>query len=156
MASVTPQTVDAPDRYAFQYAVLRAVPRVDRGEFINIGIILYCQRLELLRAAVAVDEVRLRSLDPEIDIEAVQIAALATVSACHHPVGSARENTGLATRFGMLVAPRSTVVQPSPVHAGVTTDPEQTLVDLMSRLVGPTRSVSMDAVSFDLTDRSPD
>ncbi|HET9647709.1 MAG TPA: DUF3037 domain-containing protein [Microlunatus sp.] len=136
----------SPPRYAFQYAVLRAVPRIDRGEFINIGIVLYCQQLDLLRAAVAVDEVRLRALDPEVDLEAVQTAALATVAGCHQPVGSARENTGLATRFGMLVAPRSTVVQPSPVHAGVSTDPEQTLVDLMSRLVGPTRSVSNDAL----------
>ena len=132
-------------RYAFQYAILRAVPRVDRGEFVNIGVILYCQQLDLLRAAVAVDEVRLRALDPEVDLEAVRTAALATVEASHHGVvGSARENTGLATRFGMLVAPRSTVVQPSPVHAGVSTDPERTLVDLMSRMVGPTRSVSND------------
>lgn len=136
-------------RHAFQYAVLRAVPRVDRGEFVNIGVIVYCQALEMLRAAVVVDEVRLRALDPEVDIEAVRMAAQATVEACHHPVGSARENSGLATRFGMLVAPRSTVVQPSPVHAGVTNDPEQTLVDLMSRLVGPTRSVSMETVIVD-------
>lgn len=133
-------------RHAFQYAVLRAVPRVDRGEFVNIGVILYCQELEALRAAVAVDEVRLRALDAEVDLEAVRTAALGTVEACHRPVGSARENTGLANRFGMLVAPRSTVVQPSPVHAGLTADPEQTLVDLMSRLVGPSRSVSNDAV----------
>ncbi len=133
MAAVT-----ANSTFAFQYAVLRAVPRVDRGEFINVGVILYCQELEVLRAAVAVDEVRLRALDPEVDLEAVRTAALASVQACHQPVGTARESTGLATRFGMLVAPRSTVVQPSPVHAGVTTDPEQTLVDLMSRLVGPT------------------
>ena len=61
------------------------------------------------------------------------------VDACRHPVGSARENNGLATRFGMLTAPRSTVVQPSPVHAGVTHNPERTLVDLMSRLLGPPR-----------------
>jgi Protein of unknown function (DUF3037) len=136
-------------RYAFQYAVLRAVPRVDRGEFINIGVIVYCQDLQVLRAAVAIDEVRLRALDPEVDLEAVQTAAYAIPSACLRPVGSARENTGLATLFGMLVAPRSTVVQPSPVHAGLTTDPEQTLVELMSRLVGPNRSVSSETVSVD-------
>ena len=135
------------NRNAFQYAVLRAVPRVDRGEFVNIGVILYCQELGVLRAAVTVDQVRLRALDPEVDLEAVRTAALGIVEACHHPVGSARENTGLATRFGMLVAPRSTVVQPSPVHAGLTSDPEQTLVDLMSRLVGPSRSVSNDAIA---------
>jgi hypothetical protein len=130
-------------RFAFQYAVLRAVPRVDRGEFVNIGVILYCQQLDLLRAAVAVDEVRLRALDPEVDLEAVRIAASAIADACRQPAGSARENAGLATRFGMLTAPRSTVVQPSPIHAGVTNNPERTLVDLMSRLVGPPRSVSL-------------
>jgi hypothetical protein len=124
-------------RFAFQYAVLRAVPRVDRGEFINIGVILYCQDLELLRAAVTVDEVRLRSLDSEVDLDAIRVAAEAVVQACYSPVGSARENTGLAALFGMLTAPRSTVVQPSPVHAGVSEDPDRTLQDLMSRLVAP-------------------
>ena len=124
-------------REAFQYAVLRAVPRVDRGEFINVGVILYCQAMDFLRAAVTVDDVRLRALAADVDTAAVRIAAEAVALACQEPVGNARENTGLATRFGMLTAPRSTVVQPSPVHAGVTHDPERTLVDLMSRLVGP-------------------
>ncbi|HEY5978919.1 MAG TPA: DUF3037 domain-containing protein [Microlunatus sp.] len=126
-------------REAFQYAVLRAVPRVDRGEFVNIGVILYCQAMDFLRAGVAVDDVRLRVLASDVDVDAVRIAADAVARACHEPIGTARENTGLATRFGMLTAPRSTVVQPSPVHAGVTHNPERTLVDLMSRLVGPAR-----------------
>jgi Protein of unknown function (DUF3037) len=119
----------------FQYAVLRAVPRVDRGEFVNIGVIMYCQQADFLRARVIVDQVRLRGLDPEIDLESVQNAARAVVAACEAAAGSARENDGLAARFGMLTAPRSTVVQPSPVHAGVTDDPERTLADLMSKLV---------------------
>lgn len=122
-------------RVAFQYAVLRAVPRVDRGEFINVGVILYCQASDFLRAAVAVDGTRLRALSAEVDVDAVRFAAEAIARACDEPVGSARENTGLATRFGMLTAPKSSVVQPSPVHAGVTSDPEQTLADLMIRLV---------------------
>ena len=127
-------------RFAFQYAVLRAVPRVDRGEFVNIGVILYCQELDLLRAAAAVDDVRLRALAGDVDVEAVRTAADAVLAACRAPVGSARENAGLATRFGMLTAPRSTVVQPSPVHAGVTAHPEQTLAELMDKLVGPPRT----------------
>jgi Protein of unknown function (DUF3037) len=131
VAAVTPR------REAFQYAVLRAVPRVDRGEFVNVGVIVYCQAMDYLRAAVAVDDVRLRALAADVDVDAVRVAAEAVVAACHEPVGSARENTGLATRFGMLTAPRSTVVQPSPVHAGVTHHPAQTLADLMTRLVGP-------------------
>lgn len=124
-------------RFAFTYAVLRAVPRVDRGEFINVGIVMYCQELDFLHAAVAVDDVRLRALAHDVDLEAVRVAAEAVVDACRDPVGTARENDGLATRFGMLTAPRSTVLQPSPVHAGVTDNPERTLAGLMGRLVAP-------------------
>jgi hypothetical protein len=119
----------------FQYAVLRAVPRVDRGEFVNIGIIVYCQALDYLVAAVQVDDVRLRALTPDVDLDAVRSSAEAVVLACRAEVGSARENLGLATRFGMLTAPRSTVVQPSPVHAGVTDDPGRTLERLLGKLV---------------------
>jgi hypothetical protein len=126
-------------RHAFQYATLRAVPRVDRGEFINVGVILYCQGLDYLRAAVEVDAVRLRALDADVDLDAVQTSAQAVLEACLDPVGSARENTGLATRFGILTAPRSTVVQPSPVHAGVTVDPDATLGELLTKLVGAAR-----------------
>jgi hypothetical protein len=121
--------------FPFQYAVLRAVPRVDRGEFINIGVILYCQALDYLHAEVAVDDMRLRALAADVDLEAVRAAAEAVAAACREPVGQARENGGLAYRFGILTAPRSTVVQPSPVHAGITPNPEQTLAELMRRLV---------------------
>ena len=124
--------------YPFQYAVLRAVPRVDRGEFVNIGVIMYCQQADFLRAQIILDDARLRGLDPEVDIESVQLAAEAIVAACEDAAGSARENEGLAVRFGMLTAPRSTVVQPSPIHAGVTRDPERTLAELVAKLVGPT------------------
>lgn len=127
-------------RHAFQYAVLRAVPRIDRGEFVNVGVVLYCQALDYLRAAVVMDPVRLRALDAEVDLDAVQTSADAVVLACRVPEGTARENTGLAHTFGRLTAPRSTVVQPSPVHAGVTEDPAETLVGLVTRLVAPPRS----------------
>ena len=124
-------------RHAFQYATLRAVPRVERGEFVNVGVILYCQALDFLRAAVSVEPNRLRALAADVDVDAVRTSAQAVVDACSEPVGSARENTGLATRFGILTAPRSTVVQPSPVHAGVTLQPEDTLTQLVAKLVGP-------------------
>ncbi len=123
--------------YPFQYAVLRAVPRVDRGEFVNIGVIMYCQQADFLRARTSIDEARLRGLDPEVDLESVRTAAQAVVAACEDAAGSARENDGLAVRFGMLTAPRSTVVQPSPIHAGVTHDPAQSLDELLSKLVLP-------------------
>ena len=124
---------------AFQYAVLRAVPRIDRGEFVNIGVIMYCQQAEFLRCAVSVDAGRLRALDPGVDLAAVRTAADAVVAGGLREGGSARLNDGLATRFGMLTAPRSTVVQPSPIHAGVTTDPERTLHGLLTKLVEPSR-----------------
>lgn len=122
-------------RHAFQYAVIRAVPRVERGEFVNVGVILYCQHHDFLRACVTVDADRLVALAPDVDVESVRLSAEAVVEGCSAMVGTARENTGLATRFGVLTAPRSTVVQPSPVHAGVTMDPEQSLVHLMTKLV---------------------
>ncbi len=124
---------------AFQYAVVRAVPRIDRGEMINIGVIMYCQQADFLRASMIVDDVRLRALDADVDLEAVQTAAQAIVEVCGENHGSARENDGLATRFGMVTAPRSTVVQPSSIHAGVTRNPQRTLVDLLTRLVAPAR-----------------
>ena len=123
--------------HAFQYAVLRAVPRIERGEFINVGVILYCQALDYLHASVVVDDVRLRALAEEVDLDAVRTSAEAVVEACRRPAGTARENTGLAYTFGQLTAPRSTVVQPSPVHAGVTSDPAQTLAALLGKLVAP-------------------
>ncbi|HET9872948.1 MAG TPA: DUF3037 domain-containing protein [Propionibacteriaceae bacterium] len=129
MAAVT------TNRQAFQYAVLRAVPRIERGEFVNIGVILYCQALDFLAASVTVDAARLQALAPDVDLDAVRSSAEAVVLACREEVGTARQNTGLATRFGILTAPRSTVVQPSPVHAGVTADPERTLQTLVARLV---------------------
>ena len=127
----------AVTEHAFQYAVLRAVPRVDRGEFINVGVILYCQSLDFLQAAVVLDDVRLRALAADVDLDAVRASADAVVQACREQVGSARANTGLATRFGMLTAPRSTVIQPSPVHAGVTRNPMHTLASLLTKLVAP-------------------
>ena len=119
----------------FQYAVLRAVPRVERGEFVNVGVILYCQQHEFLAAALALDEHRLTALAPDLDLTALRQAAESVERACREPVGHARENTGLATLFGMLVAPRSTVLQPSPVHAGIATDPRASLDQLLTRLV---------------------
>ena len=124
-------------QFAFQYAVLRAVPRIDRGEFVNIGVIMYCQAAGFLRASVIINDDRLRALDVDVDLDAVRTAAQAIVEACDQQAGSARSNDGLAHRFGMLTAPRSTVVQPSPVHAGVTNNPGQTLSELMTKLVGP-------------------
>lgn len=123
--------------YPYSYATLRAVPRVERGEFVNVGVIVYCQDLDYLGARAAVVPARILALDPDANVELITQATDAVVAACEQPVGSYRENTGLVTRFGMLTAPRSTVVQPSPVHTGMTADPAVTLDQLLRLLVSP-------------------
>lgn len=124
-------------RYPYSYALLRAVPRIERGECVNVGVIVYCQQLDFLRAATHIDAERIRALDQGADVESITKAAEAVVAACEQPVGSARENSGLITRFGILTAPRSTVLQPSSVHLGLTADPADTLDQLLRRLVLP-------------------
>ncbi len=122
----------------FEYAVLRVVPRVERGEFINAGVVLYCQADSFLDARVHLDSDRLMALDPGTDLEAVRahLEALRSVCAGGPEAGSVGR-LPLGERFGWLVAPRSTVVQPSPVHTGLTDDPEAELERLLSRMVLP-------------------
>jgi hypothetical protein len=126
--------VSAP--MGFQYAVLRCVPRVDREEFANVGVVLYCQQVDFLDAACHVDRERLAVLAPGLDLDGV-CSALATVEAVCRGAESAGAagRTPLNTRFGFLSAPRSTVVQPGPIHGGLTTDPARELDHLLDRLV---------------------
>jgi Protein of unknown function (DUF3037) len=122
----------------FEYAVLRVVPRVERGEFINAGVVLYCQADGFLGARVHLDADRLMALDPGVDLEAVQAHLEAVRSVCAGgPEAGSVGRLPLGERFGWLVAPRSTVVQPSPVHTGLTDDPEAELERLLSRMVLP-------------------
>jgi hypothetical protein len=120
----------------FQYVVLRCVPRVDREEFVNVGVVLYCQQAGFLEARCQVDRGRLEALAPELDVDAV-CSALATVEAvCRGDESAgAAGRTPLGTRFGFVSAPRSTVVQPGPIHGGLTTDPDRQLDHLLDRLV---------------------
>lgn len=117
----------------FEYAVLQAVPRVERGECVNVGVVLYSQDLEFLDALTHVDEARLRALDPQVDVEAVRASLDAVCRACagEGPAG----RTPLRQRFGWLTAPRSTVVRPGPIHTGKTGDPAAELVRLHELLV---------------------
>lgn len=125
-----------PEHVAFEYAVLRAVPRVDRGEFVNVGVLLYCQRRDFLDATVRVSPDRLRGLDPQVDVEGVEDALTALRTGCRAKLPtSAREGGGLGSVFRWLTAPRSTVVQPGPVHTGLTDDPAAELRRLFDRLV---------------------
>ncbi|MCW2852379.1 MAG: hypothetical protein JWM84_2043 [Nocardioides sp.] len=124
-------------RLAYQYVVLRCVPRVDREEFLNVGVVVYCQAADYLAAAWNADRERLLALDPRLDVDQV-CDALAYVDAiCAGDTrggGAALQPRG--QRFGFLKAPKSTVLQPGPVHGGVTTDPPRQLERLLSQLVG--------------------
>jgi len=121
----------------YQYVVLRCVPRADREEFLNVGVVLYCQERQFLAARWHCDADRLRSLDARLDVDAV-CEALAFVDGvtAGDARGGAAATKDLGTRFGFLKAPRSTVLQPGPVHGGLTTDPARELDRLLERLVG--------------------
>ena len=120
----------------YQYVVLRCVPRVEREEFLNVGVVLYCQASDYLDVRWSVDRERLRALYPGLDLDQVceALAFVEGVCAGDRRGGSAAEQP-IGTRFGFLVAPRSTVLQPGPVHGGVTTDPAAELDRLLARLV---------------------
>lgn len=123
-------------RMGFQYVVLRCVPRVDREEFVNVGVVLYCQDARFLGARCHVNAARLSALDPGVDVAAVGSALHAIEAVCRGDE-SAGEAGGapMGTRFGFVKAPRSTVVQPGPVHGGTTDDPARQLDHLLDRLV---------------------
>jgi len=121
----------------FEYALLRVVPRVERGELINAGVVLYCRARSWTAALTHLDEDRLRALDPAADVAGVHAALRAVEGLCRggDDAGQAAGD-GAGRRFRWIVAPRSTVVQPGPVHTGLTTDPEaeaRRLLDLLVR-----------------------
>jgi Protein of unknown function (DUF3037) len=120
----------------FEYALLRVVPRVERGEFVNAGVVLYSQEKRFLGAAIDLDPERLRVLDPRLDPDIVRAHLEAARRVCAGGPGAGP--IGLlppVQRFGWLVAPRSTVVQPGPVHTGLAEDPQQALDHLLRTMV---------------------
>ncbi len=120
-------------RVPFDYALLRAVPRVERGEQVNVAVVLFCKSADFLGLSSAVDADRLRALDPAVDVDAVREAVEALRRTCAGE-GPARTES-LGQRFRWLTAPRSTVVQPGAVHVGLTTDPAAELDRLLTALV---------------------
>ena len=120
----------------YQYVVLRVVPRVDREEFVNVGVVLYAQAADLLQVRTHVDPARLRAFAPGVDVGAVResLAAIEAVCRGDRTRGLPHLDT-LGRRFGWVSSPRSTVVQPEPVHGGLCEDPESTLDGLAGRLV---------------------
>jgi hypothetical protein len=120
----------------FEYAVLRVVPRVDRGEAINVGVLVYCRPRRYLGARTELDADRLRALDPAADVAGVRQALAAIVAVCDEAQAAGQAGQqDIGRRFRWLTAPRSTVVQPGPVHTGLTADPDAEADRLLRTLV---------------------
>lgn len=125
---------------AFEYALIRVVPRVERGEFVNVGALLLCRQRRFLEARLALDAPRrelLLALTPDLDLEAVaeQLRLIPLVCAGgpgSGPIGA----LPLYERFRWLTSPRSTVIQPSPVHVGLCDDPRAALERVYRQIVG--------------------
>ena len=122
--------------HPFQYVVLRYVPRVDRGERLDVGVVLHSQSAGVLRCAFHVDEARILAVAPDADLDGLRAALDAVRSMCERP--PSRADATLSTqgkRFGWISAPRSTVLQPGPVHGGSVADPRAEVERLLDHLV---------------------
>jgi hypothetical protein len=125
-----------PSLHLYDYAIVRVVPRVDRGEFVNAGVIVSCARARFLKAWIELDEARLLALDPTADLETIRTTLATLPVICEGgeragPVGK----LSLRERFDWLVAPRSTSIQTSPVHTGRAEDLEAAAERLLARVV---------------------
>ncbi len=120
----------------FDYAIIRVVPRVERGEQINAGVVVSCPTAGYLGARVELDHARLRALAPDADVaEIEQALAIIPLIAAGDPKGGPIAALPRSERFHWLVAPRSAIIQPSVVHTGICDDPEAVLDQLLARLV---------------------
>ncbi len=128
-----------PRRSPFAYAIVRVVPRVERGERINAGVIVYCRQRDFLAARVALDAARLAALDPSVSAPEVRehLDALVRI-ADGDPAAGPIAALPASERFGWLVAPSSTIIQTSAAHTGLTADPRKTLESLFTGLVSVT------------------
>ena len=121
---------------AFQYAIWRVVPDVERGEALNVGVVVYCRRRSFLAARVELDEPRLEALAPGLDTAALHLHLDGLVRvAAGDPEAGAIAVLPQSERFGWLTAASSTIVQPSPIHTGLSDDPDGLLDRLFTRLV---------------------
>jgi Protein of unknown function (DUF3037) len=127
---------DEPASRPFAYALLRVVPHVERGERLNVGVVLFARQHDYLELRTQLDESRLAALAPDCDAGPLRsrLAALGHV-ASGDPEGGALSRLPQSERFGWLVAPSSTIIQPSEVHTGLTDDPAATLERLFRTLV---------------------
>ena len=120
-------------RFPYEYAVIQAVPRVERGELINVGVVLYCQRLDFLCARTHLEESRLLALDPAADVPAIRAALSSWEATCTGAGASGALKLG--ERFRWLVAPRSTILRAGAVHMGLAAEPGPELDRLLTLLV---------------------
>jgi Protein of unknown function (DUF3037) len=125
---------------SYDYAVIRVVPRVDREEFLNVGVIISCPAKDFLEARIELDEARLLAFDPTLDVEAIRNTLASIPRICAGgpdagPIGQLSQRE----RFHWLVAPRSTIIQTSRVHTGRCTDPDPVSERLLDRMVRPAR-----------------
>ena len=126
-----------PEPTEFQYTVLRLVPSVERGERINVGVVVFCRQLDFLQARSHIDEERLAALAPDLDPEEVRPALRAICDVvAGDPSAGPLAALPASERFGWVVAHSSTIIQPSGVHTGLTRDPRATLEHLFAALVG--------------------
>ncbi|SIQ15475.1 DUF3037 domain-containing protein [Solilutibacter tolerans] len=122
----------------YDYAVIRVVPRVERGEFINAGILLSRQQPAFLQARIHLDEARVLALDPSADIEMIRRHLDAIPAICAGAIGSGPiGQLPLRARFHWLTATRSSIIQTSPVHSGQCTQPDVAIEHLLTRMVLP-------------------
>jgi len=128
--------VPASPRNAFQYAIVRVLPRVERGECLNVGVVLLCRPRRYLSARIALDERRLRAFAPDLDPATIRphLEAIERIAAGDPDAGPIAR-LGQAERFHWLVAPSSTIIQPSEVHTGLCDDPAAELDHLVTTLV---------------------
>jgi hypothetical protein len=127
---------DPPELSPYDFAVIRIVPRVDREEFVNAGVVVFCPARKYLKAKVLVDEARLRALWPEVDVPLLRrhLEPFPEVCAGEPDAGPIAAKP-LRERFHWVVAPRSTMIQISPVHTGICESPDGVLEELFARLV---------------------
>ena len=127
-----------PDLCTYDYAIIRVVPKVEREEFVNVGVIVSCPAKGFLEARIELDEQRLKALDATLDIESLRPYLASIVAICSGgeqsgPIGQLSQRE----RFHWLTAPRSTIIQTSPVHTGHTTNPVSVLEHLLESSVRP-------------------
>ena len=126
----------AGESAAFEYAVLRIVPRVDRGEFVNGAVLLYCQARGYLGLAVRPDLACVQALSGDADIEAIAASLQRLASVVEEASALAGQDGEPGRTFRWLTAPRSAVIQPGPVHTGVTEEPASDLARIAARMLG--------------------